>query len=475
MTEHSFDLVVLGGGPGGYVAAIRAAQLGWSVACIDENDQLGGTCLRVGCIPSKALLESSERYHQALHGLAQHGVKVESLDLDLAQMHRRKTQIVKTLAQGIDGLFKKGKVTRFLGRGRLDGPGSIIVTSQDGDLSLTAKDILIATGSRPAPLPGVEVDGDRIGTSTEALAYDRIPKHLVVIGAGYIGLELGSVWRRLGARVTVLEALDRILPGMDLEIAQAAHQIFKKQGIEFRLQTRVQQAVVQDDRCVVRCEDADPIEADRVLLAIGRVPNTDDLGLERVGIQVDRRGEIEVAESFATKVPGIYAIGDCIQGPKLAHKASHEALACIETLAGGYGHVDYNTIPGVVYTHPELAAVGQTEEQLKEEGREYRRGVFPMMASGRAQTLGETDGKVKILADAQTDRVLGVHILGARAGDLIAEAAAAMSFGASSEDLSHLCHAHPTLAESLGEAALALHQRAIHIPATTSARTVGGG
>jgi dihydrolipoamide dehydrogenase len=466
VTQHSYDLVILGGGPGGYVAAIRAAQLGWSVACIDENPQLGGTCLRVGCIPSKALLESSERYHEACHGLAQHGVTVESVGLDLDQMHQRKSQIVKTLAQGIEGLFKKSNVTRYLGRGRLDGPGSVIVTGESQETALTAKNILIATGSRPAPLPGVELDGDRIGTSTEALAYGQVPEHLVVIGAGYIGLELGSVWRRLGARVTVLEALDRILPGMDLEIAQAAYQIFQKQGFAFQLQTRVQQAVVEQDRCVVRCEGAEPIQCDRVLLAIGRVPNTDGLGLDQVGIQVDRRGEIQVGENFATTAPNVYAIGDCIPGPKLAHKASHEALACIEALSGGHGHVDYATIPGVVYTHPELASVGQTEEQLQAAGCEYRKGTFPMQASGRARTLGETDGKVKILADAKTDRVLGVHILGARAGDLVAEAAAAMAFGASAEDLAQLCHAHPTLAESLGEAAMAIHHRAIHIPST---------
>jgi dihydrolipoamide dehydrogenase len=469
VTEHSYDLVVLGGGPGGYVAALRAAQLGWSVACIDENAQLGGTCLRVGCIPSKALLESSERYHQACHGLAAHGVTAESVRLDLDQMHRRKTQIIKTLAQGIDGLFKKAGVKRYLGRGRLGGQGTVVVAGEE-ETVLSAKYILIATGSRPAPLPGVEFDGDRIGTSTEALAYPQVPEHLVVIGAGYIGLELGSVWRRLGARVTVLEALDRILPGMDLEIAQAAQQVFKKQGIEFHLATRVQQARVEQQRCVVRCEGVEPIECDRVLLAIGRIPNTDHLGLDQVGIEVDRRGEIPVAGDFATSAPGIYAIGDCIPGPKLAHKASHEALACVDALAGLHSHVDYSTIPGVVYTHPELASVGQTEEQLRESGREYRKGVFPMQASGRAQTLGETDGRVKILADARTDRVLGVHILGARAGDLIAEAAAAMSFAASAEDLSHLCHAHPTLAETLGEAALALHHRAIHIPSTTGPR-----
>ncbi|MCH5374760.1 MAG: dihydrolipoyl dehydrogenase [Planctomycetes bacterium] len=464
MNQKEYDLVIIGGGPGGYVAAIRAAQLGLSVACVDEHAQLGGTCLRVGCIPSKALLESSERFAEARDSLAPHGVTVGQLELDVAQMQRRKEQIVKTLVGGIDGLFKQAGVTKHQGRGRLDGPGRVIVAGEDREQTLQARNILIASGSRPAPLKGVELDGNRIGTSTEALAYGDVPEHLVVIGAGYIGLELGSVWKRLGSKVTVLEALDRILPGMDLEIAKAAQQILKKQGIEFRLQTRVKSASVEQERCVVRCEDAEAIDCDRVLLAVGRVPNTDNLGLESVGIEVDGRGEIPVGDDFATTAPGVYAIGDCIRGPKLAHKASHEGLACVEGIAGGHGHVDYDAIPGVVYTHPEIASVGKSEERLKEMGREYRKGLFPLQASGRARTLGETDGKVKILADAETDRILGVHILADRAGELIAEAAAALTFGASAEDLARVCHAHPTLAESLGEAAMAVNQRAIHIP-----------
>jgi dihydrolipoamide dehydrogenase len=388
---------------------------------------------------------------------------VDKVTLDLAAMHRRREKIVKTLAGGVSALLKQNGITRFEGRGRIDGAGKVVVTQADGEQALSAKQILIATGSRPAPLKGVELDGDRIGTSTEALIYAKVPKHLVVIGAGYIGLEMGSVWRRLGARVTVLEALDRILPGMDLELAKAAHQIFQKQGFEFRLGSRVERAAVERKKCVVHCEGADPLECDRVLLAIGRVPNTDQVGLDSVGIEVDRRGEIPVDDAFQTSAAGIYAIGDCIRGPKLAHKASHEGMACVERMAGHSADVNYDTIPGVVYTHPELASVGQTEEQLQEAGREYRKGVFPFQASGRARTLGETDGRVKVLADAQTDRVLGVHILGPRAGDLIAEAAAAMEFGASAEDLAHVCHAHPTLAESLGEAALATAGRAIHM------------
>ncbi len=463
MTTQEYDLAVLGGGPGGYVAAIRAAQLGMRVVCIDENSRLGGTCLRVGCIPSKAMLESSEKYAEAKSDLADHGVLVGDVQLDLAAMHRRREEIVKTLAGGVDNLLRQNKVTRMHGHGRLTGLGSLNITSVDEQRTVRATRILIATGSRPAPLSGIELDGACIGTSTEALAYDEVPQHLVVIGAGYIGLEMGSVWSRLGARVTILEALDRILPGMDLELAQAAQKVFQKQGLEFQLAARVRHARVQEAQCTVECEGADPIRCDRVLLAVGRVPNTDRLGLETVGVEVDDRGEIPVSDTFQTTAETLYAIGDCIRGPKLAHKASHEAIACVEGMAGGHGHVNYDTIPGVVYTHPEIATVGKTEEQLKESGCEYRKGLFPFQASGRARTLGETEGQVKILADAHTDRLLGVHIFGPRAGDLIAEAAAAMEFGASAEDLSHVCHAHPTLAESIGEAALGVADRAIHV------------
>lgn len=465
MADNTFDLIVIGGGPGGYVAAIRGAQLGMSVACVDENKSLGGTCLRVGCIPSKAMLESSERFFEAKNGLAEHGVVVGDVGLDLAAMHRRRERIVKTLAGGVASLLKQNGIARFEGRGRIEGPGQVVVELDGETKSRQAKHILIATGSRPAPLKDVELDGDRIGTSTEALAYPEVPQHLVVIGAGYIGLELGSVWRRLGAKVTVLEALDRILPGMDGELAAAAKKVFEKQGLEFRLGARVQRAAAADAKCTVEVEGAEPLECDRVLLAIGRVANTQNLGLEAAGIETDRRGEISVGDDFETSASGVYAIGDCIRGPKLAHKASHEGLACVEGIAGQHGHVNYNTIPGVVYTHPELATVGKTEEQLKDEGREFRKGMFPFQASGRARTLGETEGRVKILADARTDRILGVHILGPRAGDLIAEAVAAMEFGASAEDLAHVCHAHPTLAESLGEAALGVDRRAIHMAA----------
>jgi dihydrolipoamide dehydrogenase len=464
MAQTEYDLAVIGGGPGGYVAAIRAAQLGMNVVCIEEHPHCGGTCLRVGCIPSKALLESSEKFAEAAHGMSEHGVVVGDVQLDLSKMHTRRKKIVQTLSVGVNSLLKQNGITRIEGRATFAAPGRLKITAGDKTEDLSAKRILIATGSRPAPLPGVELDGDRVGTSTEALAYEQVPEHLVVIGAGYIGLELGSVWNRLGAQVTVLEALDRILPGMDAEMAKAAHKIFQKQGLQFQLEARVKRAAAEGDRCIVECENGEPIQCDRVLLAIGRVANTDQLGLENVGVEVDSRGEITVTDSFQTTADNIYAIGDCIRGPKLAHKASHEGIACVEGIMNGTGHVNYDTIPGVVYTHPEIATVGQTEEQLKDAEQDYRKGVFPFQASGRAKTLGDTDGMVKVLADAQTDRILGVHILGPRAGDLIAEAVATMEFGGSAEDLAHVCHAHPTLSETLGEASLKVAERAIHLP-----------
>ncbi len=461
MQEH--DLIVIGGGPGGYVAAIRAAQLGMNVACIDENEQPGGTCLRVGCIPSKAMLESSELYYQAKHSLSEHGVKFKHVELDLATMLHRKDKIVDTLTRGIKGLLKKNKVTHYQGRGRLDGAKRVVVTHNGKTTSLTAPHIIIATGSRSASLRGVELDGDRIVTSTEALAFSEVPKHLVVIGGGYIGLEMGSVWARLGAKVTVLEALDRILPATDKEIAERTHKLLEKQGIEFRLGVRVQSAKTKGKAVRVECEGGETVDCDRLLMAVGRVANTDDVGLDTVSVTTDRRGVIEVNHDFATSAAGVYAIGDCIPGPMLAHKASEEGVACVEKIAGRWAHVNYDTIPAVVYIHPEVAAVGRTEEQLQQDGVEYNKGAFPFVANGRAKTLGETEGMVKILADKKTDRVLGVHILGPRAGDLIHEAAAAMEFGAASEDIVRVCHAHPTLSESVHEAALAVTGRAIHI------------
>lgn len=462
METFRHDLVVIGAGPGGYVAAIRAAQLGLDVACVEEEAALGGTCLRVGCIPSKALLEASERYAEARAGMDRFGIKIKGVELDLAAMLKHKDRTVKALTQGVAGLFKKNGVKRYQGHGRLEGAGAVIVDGSEA-AKLEAKHVLIATGSHVAGLPGVELDGDRIGTSTEALSYPEVPKHLVVIGAGIIGLELGSVWARLGAKVTVLEYLDRILPGVDLETANQAQKIFKKQGLGFHLGARVKAARVEGEECVVEAEGMEPIRCDRVLLAVGRKPHTEGLGLETVKLELDSKGRIPVDERFRTKVEGIYAIGDVIAGPMLAHKAEEEGIACVEAIVTGHGHVGYDAIPNIVYTHPEIASVGKTEEELQQAGIAYRKGVFPFIANGRAKALAETEGQVKILADKTTDRVLGVHILGPRAGDLIAEIALAVEFSASAEDIARSVHAHPTLAEVVKEAALNVAGRAIHI------------
>ncbi len=461
MPKH--DMVIIGAGPGGYVAAIRAAQLGFDVACVEKEDTLGGTCVRVGCIPSKALLESSERYADVQHGFKEHGVNVSGVELDLQKLLERKDKVVKSNTDGVAFLFKKNKVTRYQGRGEVTAPGRVVVHGADGNTEIEAEHIIIATGSQVMTLPGVELDGDRIGTSNEAINYSEVPGHLVVIGGGYIGLELGSVWSRLGARVTVLEYFDRILPGMDAELAKDALKVFKKQGLEFRLGAKVTAARVEDNECIVEVEGEEPIHCDRVLVAAGRKPNTEGLGLENVGVETDERGRVKVDEQFRTNVEGVYAIGDVIPGPMLAHKAEEDGVACVETIKTGHGHVDYGVIPGIVYTEPEIATVGRSEEELKEAGVEYKKGVFPYQANGRARALGMTEGKVKVLADAATDRVLGVHIIGARAGDLVAEAVAAMAFGASSEDIARTVHAHPTLSETLKEAALAVEGRAIHI------------
>jgi len=456
------DLIVIGAGPGGYVAAIRAAQLGLDVACIEAEEALGGTCVRVGCIPSKALLEASERYHAAGHDLADFGIKVAGVELDLARMLERKTKVVSQNTGGVAYLFKKNKITRYRGHGRITGPGRVVVEGQDAG-ELEAKHVLIATGSNVAPLRGVTLDGDRIGTSTEALSYPEVPKHLVVIGAGYIGLELGSVWNRLGSKVTVLEYLERILPGMDSDIAEEAERIFTKQGIEFRLGSKVTGTRREGDQVFVSVEGQPDIECDRVLVSVGRVPNTTGLGLDTVGIELDPRGRIPIDDHFRTYVAGFYAIGDVVRGPMLAHKAEEEGVACVEHIVTGYGHVNYDAIPGVVYTHPEIASVGKTEDELKSLNVPYKKGVFPFTANGRARALGATEGRVKILAHQDTDRILGVHILGAHAGDLIAEAVAAIEFGATSEDIARTSHAHPTLAEIVKEAAFAVSGRAIHI------------
>jgi dihydrolipoamide dehydrogenase len=463
MTTQEHDLIVIGAGPGGYVAAIRAAQLGLNVGCVEKETALGGTCLRIGCIPSKALLESTELFDLANGKLSQHGIRLPQPQLDLAVMMRRKDQIVSGLTKGIDALFKRNRITRYYGHGRIDSLGRVVVRGDKSETEIKARHILIATGSKAATLPGVAMDGQRIGTSTEALAYDDVPRHLAVIGAGAIGLELGSVWRRVGAKVTVLEYLDRILPEMDGELASQALKIFRKQGLEFRLGSRVQAVRMDNGSCLIECAGSEPLRCDRVLVAVGRVPNTEDLGAEAVGIETDPKGRIQVDERFKTSAPGIYAIGDVIRGPMLAHKAEEEGIACAESLATGYGHIDYDAIPSVVYTHPEIAGVGKTEEQLQEGNIVFRKGVFPFRANGRAHTLGQTEGMIKVLADEKTDRVLGIHIAGPRAGELIAEAAVAITFGASSEDLARSCHAHPTLPEALKEAALAVDGRAIHV------------
>ena len=460
---QSHDLIVIGGGPGGYTAAIRAAQLGLDVACIDKNEALGGTCLRIGCIPSKALLESSELFEKANSGLKRHGIVAQDVRLDLSGMLRRKDAVVRSLTLGIASLIQKNKIKRYQGTARFLSPSRLAVAGPDGVEEIEGKHVIIATGSRAATLPGIELDGNLIGTSTEALSYEEVPEHLVVIGAGYIGLELGSVWRRLGSKVTVFEYLDRILPGMDAEVADYAGKIFAKQGMDFRLGSTVSGARAHEGRCVVEVEGGEPTVCDRVLVSVGRSANTAGLGLEEAGVKLDRLGRIEVGEGFRTSAEGIYAIGDVIRGPMLAHKAEEEGLACVEGIVTGYGHVNYDAIPGVVYTHPEIASVGKTEEELAEARIPYRKGKFPFLANGRARALADTSGFVKVLACTQTDRVLGIHIVGPRAGDLIAEAVVAMEFGASSEDIARSSHAHPTLAEAVKEASLAIDARALHI------------
>jgi dihydrolipoamide dehydrogenase len=455
----TFDLVVIGAGPGGYIAAIRAAQLGMAVACIEREKALGGTCLRVGCIPSKALLESSERFEATKDDLKKHGVKVGGVELDLGTMMKRKDATVTALTKGVEGLFKKNKVTRYEGTGTIKDANTVVV----GDTTLKCKYIIIATGSVPSMLKGVEFDGDLIGDSTTALAYPEVPKHLVVIGGGVIGLELGSVWRRLGSKVTVLEYMDQILLGMDGDLCAEALKLFKKQGMEFHLGAKVTGAspARKGGGCTVTAEGMDDIKCDRVLLSVGRKPNTEGLGLENVGIELDKRGRVPINKHWQTGVENIFAIGDVVQGPMLAHKAEDEGVAVAEYISTGYGHVYYDAIPGIVYTHPEVAGVGRTEEQLKQAGVPYKAGKFQFIANGRARALGDTAGFVKLLAHEETDRLLGAHIIGPRAGDLIAELAVAIEFAASAEDIARATHAHPTLAECVKEAALAVHGRTL--------------
>lgn len=468
MTE-SYDVVIIGGGPGGYVAAIRAAQLGLRTACVEKRGALGGTCLNVGCIPSKALLQSSHLYDMAGE-LAHHGVTVGGVELNLGAMMTRKNDVVRTLTRGVEGLFKKNKVDYLVGTGVITASDEVSVTPSDGGEAQTLKadNIIIATGSDIARLPGVEIDEERIVSSTGVLDLKAVPETMVVIGAGYIGLEMGSVWRRLGSKVTVVEFLDQILPGMDGEVGKQMLRILQKQGLSFKLGTKVTRAEQTGGKVRLTTEpvsggQADSLEVDVVLVSVGRRPYTEGLGLDTVGVVRDNRGFITVDHQFQTNVAGIFAIGDVIGGKMLAHKAEEEGVAVAELIAGQAGHVNYEAIPGVVYTWPEVASVGRTEEQLKEESVDYRVGKFPFTANSRARCNADTDGFVKILADARTDRILGAHIVGPQAGDLIQELVVAMEFGGSAEDVARSSHGHPGLSEALKEAALAVAGRAIHI------------
>ena len=465
MVETEFDVIVIGAGPGGYVAAIRAAQLGLRTACVESRETLGGTCLNVGCIPSKALLHASELFEEAAHGtLAKWGVKTSKVELDLDAMHGARLEAIKGLTQGIAFLFKKNKVEWLKGHAKFTSKTSIDVAGT----SYTAKNFIIATGSSVTPLKGVEIDQKQIVDSTGALELAKVPEHLVVIGGGVIGLELGSVWRRLGARVTVVEFLDQILPGMDGDVRKEAAKLFKKQGFEIRTSTKVTGAKTKGKTVTLTVEPAaggkaETIEADAVLVSIGRKPNTDGLDLDKAGIALNKRGQIEVDHDFRTGVAGIYAIGDVTPGPMLAHKAEDEGIAAAEIIAGQVGIVNHDVIPSVVYTFPEIAGVGLIEEDAKAKGYEVKTGKFPMMANSRAKTNKEPDGFVKVIADAKSDRVLGVHIIASVAGTMIAQAAQAMEFGATSEDIAYTCHAHPTHSEAVKEAAMAVTGLPIHI------------
>jgi dihydrolipoamide dehydrogenase len=461
-----YDVVIIGAGPGGYVAAIRAAQLGLKTACIESRASLGGTCLNIGCIPSKALLQSSEKFAEAGHALAEHGVKVGEVGLDLGAMMGRKDKVVTTLTRGVEFLFRKNKVDWLKGKARMAAPGRIAVADADGTArEVEATSIIISTGSESTRLPGIDIDEKRIVSSTGALALDRVPERLTVIGGGYIGLELGSVWQRLGAKVTVVEVLDHIVPNMDRELGTALQRVLTRSGLDFKLGTKVVGVRDANDGLSLELEGAErqTLAADVVLVSIGRRPYTEGLGLEGVGVALDQQGRVVVDDAFATNVPGIYAIGDVIRGPMLAHKAEEEGIALAERLAGQKSRVDYDAIPAVIYTWPEVASVGKTEEELKAAAVSYRTGKFPFTANPRARTNAYTEGFVKILAESESDRVLGVHIIGPDAGTLIAEATLAKEFGASVEDIARTCHAHPTLSEALKEAALAVDGRAIHI------------
>ena len=468
MSDAPYDVVVIGGGPGGYVAAIRAAQLGLKTACIEGRGTLGGTCLNVGCIPSKALLHASETFHAANDTMAELGVNAKGVSLDLSQMMAYKDKTVKGLTSGIEFLFKKNKVDYLQGWGTFVDKNTVKVALADGgEQTVSAKNVIIATGSEPVSIPGVEIDEDRVVSSTGALAFDKVPDHLVVIGGGYIGLEMGSVWGRLGSKITVVEFLDTIVPAMDAEVTKEFTKVLTKQGMDIRTGTKVTGAEVGKKGVTITVEpaaggDAETIECDRVLVSVGRRAFTKGLGLDVIGVDVSNQGLVVTDDHWRTNVEGVFAIGDVTDGPMLAHKAEEEGVACVENIAGKAGHVNYDAIPGVVYTAPEVATVGKTEEQLKEAGVNYTVGKFPFMANAKAKVGQHPEGFVKILADAETDRVLGVHIIGADAGNLIAEAVLAMEFDASAEDIALTCHAHPTLSETMKEAAMAVAGREIH-------------
>jgi dihydrolipoamide dehydrogenase len=465
----AYDLVVIGTGPGGYVCAVRAAQLGMKVAVVEKNATLGGTCLNVGCMPSKALLHASEMFEEAAHSFAKMGVSIPAPKLDLPSMMNFKQQGIDGNVKGVEFLMKKNKIDVLMGKGKILGTGRVEVTGADGkSQTVETKNIVIATGSDIARLKGIEIDEKRIVSSTGALSLDKVPAKLLIVGAGVIGLELGSVWHRLGAEVTVVEFLDRILPGMDGEVAKQFQRILEKQGFKFKLGAKVTGVDTSGKTLKASVEPAaggaaETLETDVVLVCIGRVPYTDGLGLKEAGIALDNRGRVQIDAHFATSVKGVYAIGDVVAGPMLAHKAEDEGVACAEILAGQAGHVNYDVIPGVVYTTPEVSSVGKTEEELKQAGIAYTSGKFPFTANGRSKVNQTTDGFVKILADAKTDRVLGVHIVGREAGEMIHEAAVLMEFGGSAEDLARTCHAHPTRSEAVKEAALAVGKRAIHM------------
>jgi dihydrolipoamide dehydrogenase len=466
--ENKFDLVVIGGGPGGYVCAIRAAQLGLKTACVESRGALGGTCLNVGCIPSKSLLNLSENYHKAKKDFNNQGIEISDIKLNLKKMMLNKNKSIQVLTKGVEFLFKKNKVTYFKGKGVLFSNNDIVVYEENNKrTNIKAKNIVIATGSEVSSIPGIDINEKNIVSSTGALSFDKVPNKLAVIGGGYIGLEMGSVWSRLGSEVTVIEYLDYITPGMDREISNEFQKILTKQGIKFKMGSKVNSvnskgALVTINYTDIKNSKESNIEVDKVLVSVGRKPYTEGLNLSKVGVKKDNKGRIEVNSKLQTTVENIYAIGDVIKGPMLAHKAEEEGIAVAEILAGQAGHVNYNVIPGVVYTAPEVATVGKTEEQLKSENISYKVGKFPFLANSRAKVNNETDGFVKILADSKTDRVLGVHIIGPHCGDMIAEMALAMEFGASAEDIARTCHAHPTHTEAIKEAALAVDKRPIH-------------